>query len=221
MRPRPGSTPGHRRAGARRTSPGLSRREGAALRELDRIRAPLFRELERLLRDPDYHRGEEPHACCTRAKNQMRISPLEAKAIARALLEVPELRAKLPAVLRRLKVELPRLEDNTRRQSFDCPLLEGTRCLVHDAAKPIGCTAWHPGRELTDAGWEAFARRDELNDRLHGSRWKLRVIPLWLKRALAAELRGEPRGSPEREARSRGTGPGPRGARLPCSAPSP
>src|SRR5688572_25396620 len=117
--------------------------EEAALRDLDRIRAPLFRELERLLSDPEYLRGEEPHACCLREKNQMRISPLEARAIARAFRTDPALRARLPAVLERLRKELERLDDNGERQNFDCPLLEGTRCLVHDRAKPIGCTAWH------------------------------------------------------------------------------
>src|SRR6185295_15164188 len=102
----------------------------------------------------------------TRAKNQLRISPLEAESIARALKERPELRRELPGILRRLKAELPRLRDTTRRQSFTCPLLLDKLCLVHHAAKPIGCLAWNPGREYSDAGWFAFARRDELNDRL-------------------------------------------------------
>ncbi len=141
-----------------------------------------------LLEDPDYLRGDPPHRCCQRRLNQMRISPLEAEAIARAFREVPELRAKLPAVLRRLRAELRKLEESTRRQPFDCPLLEGTRCLVHDVAKPIGCTAWNPGREFSEIGWEAFAARDRLNDRACGPHWKLRVIPLWLKRVFAAEL---------------------------------
>jgi len=176
--------------------------EEAALRELDRIRAPLFKELERLLGDPEYLRGEEPHACCLREKNQMRISPLEARAIARAFRTDPDLRARLPAVLRRLRDELRRLQDTSERQSFDCPLLEGTRCLVHDRAKPIGCTAWHPGREFSREGWKAFTARDELNDSLYGPDWKLRVIPLWLNRVLAAE--------PGERAR-KGGGPGIRG----------
>src|SRR4029453_12439117 len=120
------------------------------------------------------------------------ISPLEAKAIARAFRKDPALRAKLPQVLRRLREELPRLADNTERQSFDCPLLEGTRCLVHDAAKPIGCTAWNYGRDFSRAGWKAFAERDELNDRVHGPDWKLRAIPLWLKRVFQEELREGP-----------------------------
>jgi hypothetical protein len=119
----------------------------------------------------------------------MRISPLEAKAILAAFRGNAVLRSKLPAVLARLKAELPRLKDGTARQNFDCPLLEGTRCLVHSLAKPIGCTAWNPGRDFSTAGWKAFAQLDQLNDRVYGRHWKLRVIPLWLKRMLERELR--------------------------------
>jgi hypothetical protein len=179
----------------RRESPAhRARAERDALAKLDAIRAPLFRELPRLLRDPAYHRGQPAHLCCQRSLNQMRISPLEARAIARAFRDDPELRAKLPAVLARLRKELPGLAETTERQNFDCPLLEGTRCLVHDHSKPIGCTAWNPGREFTRAGWKAFAARDELNDHLYGDAWKLRVIPLWLKRVFEAELRRAPSG---------------------------
>jgi hypothetical protein len=170
-------------------------READALSRLDRIREPLFRELEVLLENPRYHRGMEPHHSCLRERNQMRISPLEARAIARAFRRDPVLRAKLPAVLRRLRAELWRLENTTERQGFDCPLLEGTRCLVHHAAKPIGCTAWHPGRSFTRAGWRAFEERDKLNDELYGPDWKLRVIPLWLERVLGEDLRVEGGGS--------------------------
>ncbi len=181
------STPGRRRSAERRRARG----EGEEIDELDEIRAPLLLELSALLRDPDYHRGEPPHLCCRRARNQMRISPLEAEAIARAFRRDPALRAKLPSVLERLRRELPRLRETTARQGFDCPLLEGTRCLVHELAKPIGCTAWNPGLDFTEVGWEAFACRDQLNDRVHGPRWKLQVIPLWLKRVFRRELRSE------------------------------
>jgi len=157
--------------------------EREALRELDEARAPLFEEIQKFLRGPGRSREEAPHLCCRRALNQMRISPLEARAIARAFQANPGLKAKLPAVLRRLRAELAGLQDTTERQNFDCPLLEGTRCLVHYAAKPIGCAAWNPGREFSPAGWKAFAERDKLNDRVYGPDWKLRVIPLWLKRA--------------------------------------
>jgi hypothetical protein len=172
------------------------RREAEAIARLDRIREPLFRELEALLENPRYYRGNEPHLCCLRERNQMRISPLEARAIALAFRRDPVLRAKLPVVLRRLRAELARIKDTTERQGFDCPLLEGTRCIVHQVAKPIGCTAWHPGRDFTRAGWTAFAERDKLNDELHGPDWQLRVIPLWLERVLAGELGSQPTMSP-------------------------
>jgi hypothetical protein len=116
----------------------------------------------------------------------MRISPLEAEAIARALRVRPELRRRLPAILERTREELKGLRDSTRRQSFTCPLLERGLCLVHRAAKPIGCLAWNPGREFSDAGWFAFARRDALNDEAFGPDWKLKVIPLWLQALLDA-----------------------------------
>jgi hypothetical protein len=153
----------------------------AALRELDRARLPLFIELEELRKDPDFSKGEPERLQCLRPKNGMRITPLEAIAIARALRALPALRRRLPAIRRRLRAEVGRLRDTTARQPFDCPLLEKGLCLVHEAAKPIGCLAWNPGRPYSDAGWFAFARRDALNDALFG-RWALRVIPLQLEK---------------------------------------
>ena len=157
------------------------------LRELEALRGPLFQELGSApgrATDTQGAAGEPPHVCCTRKRNQMRISPLEAQDIASALRRDPNLRAKLPQILSRVRQEARRLEDNSERQNFDCPLLEGTRCLVHRAAKPIGCLAWHDGRDFSPAGWKAFAARDELNDDVYGSDWKLRVIPLWLQRVV-------------------------------------
>jgi hypothetical protein len=144
-----------------------------------------------LVADAAYQRelqGTPPHRCCQRQLNQMRISPLEARAIALAFERDPQLRAKLDQVRQRLEKVLPRLRRSTARQNFDCPLLEGTRCLVHHSAKPIGCAAWNPRREFSEDAWEAFARRDELNDQIYGPRWKLHVIPLWLERVLPAEV---------------------------------
>jgi hypothetical protein len=119
----------------------------------------------------------------------MRISPLEAKAIYLAFLADRTLRPKLPAVLARLERVLPSLQDNTERQNFDCPLLDGKLCLVHRAAKPIGCLAWNAGRDYSKAAWRAFGDRDRLNDNLYGPDWKLRVIPLWLKRVFKSYRR--------------------------------
>ena len=144
----------------------------------------------------DYEAGRPEHLVCTRRYNQMRISPLEARDIARAFREDTELRRRLPGVLEKLRRVLPTLKDNEERQSFDCPLLEGERCLVHERAKPIGCLAWHPERSeaidaeqrFTETGWQAFAARDRLNDRHAGRNWKLRVIPLWLGSVFAKQL---------------------------------
>ena len=147
MSPKARSTGGGRRVTARDSA----QREEAAIRELDRVRRPLMEELERLTRKRDYYRGQPRHTCCTREHNRMRISPLEARAIARAFRSDPSLRKKLPSVLAKLARELRELTDGEERQGFDCPLLEGTRCLVHRAAKPIGCTAWHPPPRGEDA----------------------------------------------------------------------
>jgi len=179
--------------------------ESALLRELDRIRASLLEESERLARDRDYLRGRPAHLCCTRRYNQMRISPLEARAIAEAFGRDPRLRSRLGAVKKRMERELPRLRPGEGRQNFDCPLLEGTRCLVHDTAKPIGCAAWHPEsfeseeHRFTSRGWKAFERRDELNDRLYGKSWKLMVIPLWLQRVLGRKGGGSASHEPGRK----------------------
>src|SRR6266508_1035135 len=120
-----------------------------ALGELDRARAPLFAEMRELARDPGYREVDPPHLDCLHPRNQMRISPREAESIAKAVRKRPELRRGLPAIgrrrlpplRRRLRAALTRLEDSTPRQSFPCPLLESKLCLVHGAAKPIGCLA--------------------------------------------------------------------------------
>ena len=65
--------------------------------------------------------------------------------------------------------------------------------------------------ELTDAemsafekiwgtsGWKAFEKRDLLNDQFCGPHWKLRVIPLWLKRVFATALRTSPKGRKDKQ----------------------
>jgi hypothetical protein len=168
----------------------------AAIQALASVRAPLHLELAELLKDPAhaaYGQEHPAHLQCERGMNQMRITPLEAEAIAEALRTRPELRRKLPGIRRKLRAELERLADSTARQNFTCPLLEGKLCLVHGTAKPIGCLAWNPGREYSDAGWFAFERRDALNDALYGPGWKLRAIPLWLARVLGEEAGISPR----------------------------
>jgi hypothetical protein len=169
------------------------RPDPAAFEELAAIRKPLLAESREFARRSEYLQGKPAHACCTRELNTMRISPLEARAILVAFRRDPELRRKLPEVLVRLEVELRTLADSEERQHFDCPLLDGTKCLVHHAAKPIGCAAWHPPAEGEDvrwskAAWRAFEARDVLNDEQFGRQWKLRAIPLWLARVFGKDL---------------------------------
>jgi len=175
---------------ARRTHHRL---EGGLLRALADLRTGLLAQLPRK-RSNRVRRRE--HLCCRRPKNQMRISPLEARAIAVAFRTQPYLRRRLPAVLGRLSEELPQLQDNDERQSFTCPLLDGNECLVHEVAKPIGCLAWNEGKEYSEKAWRSFEQRDQLSDSLFGRNWQLRVIPLWLKRVFATELRSYKRRQP-------------------------
>jgi len=200
---------GHRRNGGRGAGQRVSDPRGAAkasrprpspeqradrsqqaLTALEGLRASLLREVDRIAKEPAAD-ASPSHICCTRARNQMRISPLEARAIAEAL-RSEKLREHLPSVLERLRQELDGLADSSARQNFDCPLLEGTRCLVHRVAKPIGCLAWNSGRDFSTSAWDSFASRDVLNDEQYGPDWKLRVIPLWLRRVLAEELAKAP-----------------------------
>ena len=166
----------------------------AALISLDRSRGPLFQEMTRIAehrrrerkRKP---RPEETHLACTRQFNRMRITDLEAIDIARAFAEKPHLRGKLPQVYERIAKELPHLRDIEEPQAFDCPLLEGTQCMVHHVAKPIACLAWNAGREFSSEAWHSFSRRDRLNRDLFGTEWQLKSIPLQLTRFLEGEDR--------------------------------
>lgn len=183
--------PGRARRRPKGGSPANARGEagrGSEFAELDSLRVPLFAEMARLRSEPSAS-SEPQHLCCKRERNQMRISPLEAHAIARAFRRDPALRSKLPQVLERVRAEVAHLKRSGHRQNFECPLLDGTSCLVHERAKPMGCLAWNPGRDYSEAGWKAFRERDGLNDRTYGPNWTLRVIPLWLARVFSRELR--------------------------------
>ena len=178
-----------RRAETERARKNQRVQETVALQKLGTLREPLLDESAEVReQQPPEATARAAHRCCKKPENQMRISPLEARAIERAFRENPELRGKLPQVLERLNHELPSLTDSTERQTFDCPLLEGTSCLVHESAKPIGCLAWNPGRDWSPRAWRAFEERDKLNDEVYGPKWQLRVIPLWLKRVFKAPL---------------------------------
>ncbi len=161
----------------------------AALLSLDRSRGPLFREMDQIEGSRRNSKGQRPHLSCTKKFNRMRITDLEAIDIARAFREKPHLRGKLPEVYARLAKALHGLRDSEDPQAFDCPLLEGKKCMVHHVAKPIACLAWNPGRDYSNEGWHSFSRRDKLNTELFADRWALKAIPLQLSRYLEGEDR--------------------------------
>jgi hypothetical protein len=180
------ASPSRRRKQRRaRTEEGLE----SALISLDRSRGPLFEEMARLAESKRGTRSANPHLACTRKFNRMRITDLEAVDIARAFAEKPHLRGKLSQVYERIAKELPHLRDDEEPQAFDCPLLEGTQCMVHHVAKPIACLAWNRGREYSGEGWHSFSRRDRLNRSLFGEEWQLKAIPLQLARFLEGQDR--------------------------------
>lgn len=169
----------------------------SALISLDRSRGPLFREIDRIAADKRGPRSEEPHLHCTRKFNRMRITDLEAIDIARAFHEKPHLKGKLPEVYARIAQSIEHLRDTEDPQAYTCPLLDGKKCMVHRAAKPIACLAWNPGRDYSTDGWHSFHRRDKLNVELFGDEWQLKAIPLQLTRFLeeADRLVAGPSGS--------------------------
>lgn len=114
----------------------------------------------------------------------MRLSTLEALAIARAFRNRPELAAQRPAIARRVRRAAAELVDCEDQQSYDCPLLADGLCLVHRHAKPLACLAWNEGIGISTIGLRALALRDLLNRRVVGPRWALKAIPLLLARAL-------------------------------------
>jgi hypothetical protein len=148
------SARGHR---LRREETSRLKSESEGLRELDRAREPLLRELGILASEPGYDGGEPPHVCCLRPRNMMTITPLEAAAVVRALRTKPALRRALPRIRARTRRELARLAgDGTRESSY------------------------------TRAGWAAVRRRNALNDDVYGKGWAERLIPLALASALGA-----------------------------------
>lgn len=157
---------------------------------LDRLhhaRLPLFREHRAVMKKLKASPGQpEPHRFCTREFNQMRISDLEALSIARAFRREPHLVHRLAEVQARVEEEIKHLKRSRKRQNFTCPLLDGERCLVHQAAKPIGCLSFTGGAP-TEAGWKALNTRNRLSDRLVDRSWELQAIPLMLAKYLDGE----------------------------------
>ncbi len=154
------------------------------LDKLDRARQPLFKEWREVIRavknDPSI--DDEPHTFCTRKYNQMRITDLEALSIARAFREDPGLGRRRRDVKDRIAEEIRHLKKGRRRQNFTCPLLDGENCMVHQSSKPIGCLAWQPAGEPSEAGWRAFNQRNHYNDRMVNIDWDIAAIPLMLEK---------------------------------------
>lgn len=168
----------------------IDRRDKPIDQMLDRLnqaRVPLFKEHRAVMRELKSNPGNpEPHQFCTREFNQMRISDLEALSIARAFKREPHLIHRLPEVLARVEQEVRRLKTSQKRQNFNCPLLDGERCLVHQAAKPMGCLSF-TGSTPSEAGWRALNTRNRLNERLVDREWELRAIPLMLAKYLDSD----------------------------------
>ena len=126
--------------------------------------------------------GQRDPERCQRPHNKMRISDLEAIDIARAFSEKPHLRGKEDEVLRRVGRSLSFIGDTHKPQRFDCPLLEGGKCMVHRVAKPVECLAELPDGSFSSDGMRSLERRDQLNNELYGNRWEFKAIPLMLAR---------------------------------------
>lgn len=177
------STPGPRRERIDRSDKPIDQ----LLDRLHHARLPLFREHRAVMKKLKESPGQpEPHRFCTREFNQMRISDLEAMSIARAFRREPHLIHRLAEVQARVEEELKHLKRSRKRQNFTCPLLDGERCLVHQAAKPIGCLSFN-GSSPSEAGWKALNTRNRLNDRLVDRSWELQAIPLMLAKYLDGE----------------------------------
>lgn len=163
----------------------------ASLSALAVLRRPLFREMARLAADPDYRPEGPADRCCRTPRNRMRISSLEALAIARALERVPALARRRARILAASRATAAGLDDDEQPQGYDCPLLEAGRCLVHRHAKPIACLAWNEGVGISSVGLRALARRDLLARDVYGPTWELKAIPLLLGARVSMSSRDE------------------------------
>lgn len=125
-----------------------------------------------------------PGACCLDEHFvNVRISRLEAVAIANVIDELP--------AVRRAAIDA-RIAQTEGRSTYPCPLYEkSSGCLVHDEAKPVPCMIHAcyeraedlPPEDLQDA---AEMTIDRLNQRVYGSAGPLTPIPAAVQ---AARLR--------------------------------
>jgi Fe-S-cluster containining protein len=130
--------------------------------------------------------------CCKAGLNSMRVSRIEALALARRLGE-PDLAPEIPAILERARAEVEKRglseESDT---TYDCPLLDDeNRCMVHGPAQPAGCMTFKP---VDDGGCDhdlpLFHRHYKLVEAAErkalGKRYPALPIPLALLKVLRA-----------------------------------
>ncbi|MHC4469650.1 MAG: hypothetical protein ACYS99_01680, partial [Planctomycetota bacterium] len=107
------------------------RRTDTGFERLDRAKLPLLQSSRAADRDIRSCAGCDAH-CCKVGFNSMKVSRIEALALARRLGE-PDLAERIPQILDRARAEVERrgLERN-EDATYDCPLLDAEdRCLVH------------------------------------------------------------------------------------------
>ncbi len=167
----------------------LHDRREAALARLAEVKAPLLEASDRAARELRSCAGCDAH-CCRAGCNSMRVSRLEALALARRLSE-PDLAPRVPEILRRAREEI-RLRGLCADSdaTYDCPLLSGEgRCLVHGPAQPSGCLTFRP---VPDGGCDHdlrlfhrhYGKVERLDRRVFGRRSRPLPIPLALVNVL-------------------------------------
>jgi Fe-S-cluster containining protein len=138
--------------------------------------------------------------CCKVGRNGMLVTRLEAAAIVERLHADPALRARLPAIERRVRETVARhgltASDATGRRTYTCPFLdERNRCTIHGAGQPLGCITFMPRRgggcdqEVApfEVALEEIAR---LNDEVYGADgWRPMLIPVAVERVISARRR--------------------------------
>jgi hypothetical protein len=132
---------------------------------------------------------DTPGECCLDEHFvNVRISRLEARAIANVIARLPAIRRS--AISERIdnaSAELICKTPGIDTQTFACPLYEkGTGCLVHDEAKPVPCIVHAcyerpedlPPDALQDAAELAI---DKLNERVYGRTTQLELLPIAIR----------------------------------------
>lgn len=164
--------------------------ETKAIEKLEQIRANFRSEIATFEVNADScSTCSTPGACCLDAHFvNVRISRLEAAAIAREIKRVPVEEQRKVAFRIRTAIEKFRL-DGASEKTYACPLYENGRgCLVHDTAKPLPCIAHACYEKRADLPLDALleaaqVKVAELNHRVYpGSDSQLLSIPLALAR---------------------------------------